>query len=400
MTTTPPRRVDVVVVGAGQAGLSAAYHLRRAGLRAGDGSGVASEGAASGDGVPARVVDDATSGTGARAGAGAGTGTGTFVLLDDAPEPGGAWQHRWPSLTMQHTHAVHELPGMPLEGFDPQEPASAAVGRYFAAYEQRFALPVVRPVRVGAVRDAGQGLLSVETDRGRWLTRALVNATGTWQRPFWPSYPGQSGFAGQQLHTHDFRSASDFLGRHVVVVGGGTSAVQLLLQIADVTTTTWVTRTPPTFLPRAFDEEWGREVVARVDERTRAGLPPLSVVGVTGLPLTEEYQRGIDRGVLVPLPMFARIVPDGVRWDPRDVPPAPEHLRADVLLWATGFRAGLDHLAPLRLRGHGGGIVMDGTQVVADPRVQLVGYGPSASTIGANRAGREAVRNVRRLLAL
>ena len=233
-----------------------------------------------------------------------------------------------------------------------------------------------------------------------WRTRALINATGTWQRPFWPAYPGRETFAGRQLHTRDFRSAADFLGSHVVVVGGGTSAVQLLLEIAEITTTTWVTRRPPEFLERAFDEEWGRRVVARVDERTRAGLPPGSVVGVTGLPLTEEYQRGIDRGVLVPLPMFARIVPDGVRWDPADVPPAPEHLPADVLLWATGFRAGLDHLAPLHLRGHGGGIVMAGTRVVSDPRVQLVGYGPSASTIGANRAGREAVREVRRLLGL
>ena len=62
------------------------------------------------------------------------------------------------------------------------------------------------------------------------------------------------------------------------------------------------------------------------------------------------------------------------------------------------FRAALDHLAPLRLRGAGGGIVMEGTQVAADHRVQLVGYGPSASTIGANRAGREAVRNLLRLL--
>ena len=52
-----------------------------------------------------------------------------------------------------------------------------------------------------------------------------------------------------------------------------------------------------------------------------------------------------------------------------------------------GFRAAVDHLAPLRLREPGGGIQVDGTRVVRDPRVHLVGYGPSASTIGANRAG-------------
>ncbi|MER2225017.1 MAG: pyridine nucleotide-disulfide oxidoreductase, partial [Rhodococcus sp. (in: high G+C Gram-positive bacteria)] len=55
-------------------------------------------------------------------------------------------------------------------------------------------------------------------------------------------------------------------------------------------------------------------------------------------------------------------------------------------------RAALDHLAPLGLRERGGGIRMDGTRVVAEPRVHLVGYGPSASTVGATRAGRSAVR--------
>ena len=86
--------------------------------------------------------------------------------------------------------------------------------------------------------------------------------------------------------------------------------------------------------------------------------------------------------------MFSHIVPDGVAWADGST------VRADVILWATGFRSALDHLAPLRLRGHGGGIVMDGrlaTRVAADHRVHLLGYGPSASTIGANRAGRAAV---------
>jgi len=365
-------RVDVVVIGAGQAGLAVAHYLRRAGLPSREPGSVATRGG--------------------------------FVVLDDAPAPGGAWRYRWDSLRVQDAHGVHELPGMSMPPLEPDERASVALPRYFAAYERAFELPVIRPVRVGAVRDVGGpgGLLAVETDHGEWLTRAVVNATGTWQKPFWPSLPGCETFAGRQLHTHDFQTAGDFRGRHVVVIGGGTSAVQLLLQIAEITTTTWVTRRRPEFLARSFDEEWGRAVVAAVDARTRAGLPPESVVGVTGLPLTEEFQRGIDCGVLAPLPMFARIVPDGVVWGPRDAPPAPApapaHLAAGVLLWATGFRAGLNHLAPLHLRVHGGGIVMDGTQVVADPRLQLVGYGPSASTIGASRGGREAVRNLRRLL--
>jgi len=72
-----------------------------------------------------------------------------------------------------------------------------------------------------------------------------------------------------------------------------------------------------------------------------------------------------------------------------------------VILWCTGFRSALDHLAPLMLRDEStGGIAMTGrlAQVAKDPRVHLVGYGPSASTIGANRAGQAAARALRRLL--
>ncbi|MFI0943469.1 NAD(P)-binding domain-containing protein [Streptomyces sp. NPDC021020] len=346
------REVEVAVVGAGQAGLSAGYFLRRSGLEPGSG----------------------------------------FVMLDHSPGAGGAWQYRWPSLTYGKAHRVHELPGMPLGDADPERPSAEVVAEYFAAYEGAFDLPVHRPVDVTAVRDGGPRLL-VETDAGTWAARALVNATGTWDRPFVPYYPGQETFLGRQLHTAGYRGAAEFAGRHVVVVGGGTSAVQLLIELAEVARTTWVTRRPPVFRETPFDEEWGREAVARVEQRVRRGLPPQSVVGVTGLAATESVRQAAERGILRRRPMFDRITPHGVAWDGGGA------LDADVILWATGFRAALDHLAPLRLREPGGGVRVEGTRVVKDPRIHLVGYGPSASTIGANRAGRAAVREIRALLA-
>jgi len=174
--------------------------------------------------------------------------------------------------------------------------------------------------------------------------------------------------------------------------------VQLLLEIAPhAAATTWVTRREPVWNDGPFDAERGRAAVALVEERVRAGLPPRSVVGVTGLGLTPQVRAGIASGVLRRRPMFAALTPDGVRWADGTTEPA------DVVLWATGWRPALGHLAPLRLRGPGGGIVMGeplDTGVVADPRVYLVGYGPSASTIGADRAGRAAARAVLRGLPL
>jgi hypothetical protein len=100
--------------------------------------------------------------------------------------------------------------------------------------------------------------------------------------------------------------------------------------------------------------------------------------------------------------MLDRIEADAVRWaDGRSE-------RVDAILWATGFRPAVDHLAPLGLRTPEGGIALEpvpgnvqgATTAARDARVQLVGYGPSASTIGASRAGRQAALAVSRFLAM
>nr|WP_232827633.1 NAD(P)-binding domain-containing protein [Jiangella endophytica] len=340
------------MIGAGQAGLSTAYHLRRSGL--------------------------------------------SFVVLDGAARPGGAWASRPPTLTMAKVHGVFDLPGAHRAASpdDPALPASEIVGRYYAGYERQFSLPVLRPVSVTSVSSLPDGRLRVAGSDGRtWTARAVANATGTWTRPHWPYYPGASSFRGWQLHSSDYRGPSAFAGLRVVVVGGGHSAAHVLSEVADVAASvTWVTRRPPEFRGGDFTPDDGRSVIADVDARVRAGLPPLSVVAVTGLGYTSVVREAMEKGVLNPRPMFARLVPSGVEFADGAVEPA------DVIVWATGFRAALGHLAPLHLREPGGGVRMDGTRVVSDARIHLVGYGPSASTVGANRAGRAAALEIKDLV--
>jgi len=332
------RQLDSVVIGGGQAGLSASYHLERRGIE--------------------------------------------HVLLDANDRPGGAWQHRWDSLTMGDVHGVAALPDSESPGAS-EERANLAVARYFADYEREHDLPVLRPVRVDRVTSVGD-LLEVHAGDRSWRAPTVVNATGTWDRPFVPHYPGMETFRGEQLHTVDYPGAAHFVGRRVLVVGGGASAVQFLGELAPVTDTLWVTRRPPVWRTGQFDREAGHRAVALVEERVRRGLPPASVVSVTGLALREQEQPAESLGAYRRQPMFERIEADGVRWSDGRFEPV------DAILWATGFRPAVTHLAPLHLRSPHGGIQLDGTTAVADPRVQLVGYGPSASTIGANRAGRAA----------
>lgn len=343
--------LDSVVIGAGQAGLSASYHLQRLGIR--------------------------------------------HVVLDADAEPGGAWRHRWDALTMRDVHGVAELPGDTAPPRD-DERANLAVPAVFAAYEQKHALPVFRPVRVDRVED-DDGILVIRAGEREWRSRTLVNATGTWTHPFLPHYPGMETFLGAQFHTVDYPGPEYFVGKRVLVVGGGASAVQFLGALAPLTPTLWVTRREPVWRTDDFTPEAGAAAVALVEQRVARGLPPESVVSVTGLMLRPQEHEAQRLGAYARRrPMFARIEPDGVRWADGTFE------RVDVILWATGFRPAISHLAPLHLRSEAGGIRLDrhgrGTTAVVDPRIQLVGYGPSASTIGANRAGRVAAKGVQRML--
>jgi cation diffusion facilitator CzcD-associated flavoprotein CzcO len=354
----------VVVIGGGQAGLSASYHLKRRGFASA---------------LPNPDADR------------------TFVVLDAEPAAGGAWRHRWQSLRMATVNGIFDLPGLPKPAIDPDEPSRTAVPRYFADFEHHTDLPILRPVTVTAVRRADtdpDGDLLVETSRGAWVTRAVVNATGTWTNPVRPRYPGQETFTGLQLHTVDYVSADQLAGLRVAVVGGGISALQQLEEISRVATTFWYTRRAPVFRDGGFNPEVeGRETIAKVVADVEAGRPTGSVVSYTGLAWTPYALAAKQRGALERRPMFTSIEPGGVREADGAFTPV------DAILWATGFKAALAHLDPLGLRNAQGGIRMSGTQVDGEPRVHLIGFGPSQSTVGANRAGRAAVATLVRYLA-
>lgn len=376
----------IVIIGAGQAGLSAAHYLWRDGL------------------VPGK----------------------DFIILDAGAGPGGAWRERWDSLTLGSTNHVADLPGFPLGTPDPSVPASAVVSDYYSRFERELELCVVRPAEVVTVKSPtpGSGPLEITADidgeRVQLSSRYLINATGTWTHPYVPFVPGIAEFEGRQLHTANFRNVEDFRGLRTLVISGGISATQFLLELAKVTETLWATRRPPNFTSREFDGNWGLEVERAVRSRTLAGLAPASVVRTTGLPVRQDFLDGVESGVLVSRGMIDAIMPHGVHFPGQSAeeqstseglgPSASDHLalpeswhpfederveEVDVIFWNTGFRAALNHLAPLRLRTPDGGISMETEVAVKDDRrIFLVGYGSASSTVGATRAGRIAAREL------
>lgn len=337
---------DVVVIGAGQAGLAVGRELARSGL--------------------------------------------SYVILDAQDGPGGAWRHAWHSLRLFSPAKWSSLPGTLMPGGEDVYPSRDDVIAYLAAYEEKYALPVRRPVRVQAVTRTAEGL-HVASNAGALFTRAIVSATGSRDAPFLPNVPGSEVFEGRQVHSAFYRSPEVFAGKRVVVVGGGNSGAQILAEVSNVADVTWATLTPPTFLPDDVD---GRVLFDAATRRYRAQQAgeadrPPSLGDVVMVPSVREAR---DRGVLNARPMFECLTRSGVVW-------SDGHEEAiDAVIWCTGFRAALDHLKPLGIL-EDGQVRVEGTRSVCEPRVWLVGYGSwtgfaSATLIGVGRSAKETVNGI------
>ena len=342
-------RFDVVVVGGGQAGLAAGYFLRRA--------------------------------------------KADFVILDADTRPGGSWNEYWGSLRLFSPAAHSMLPGWWMPEEEGREyPSARHVARYLSEYEDRYGLPVRRPVTVtGVERDPGG--LAVRAGPRTWHARHVISATGTWRAPYTPDVPGREAFGGTQAHTADYRGPADFAGLRVVVVGGGNSAAQILAELSEAASTTWVTSRPPRFLPDDVD---GRALFAIATRRHRAlrdGREAESVGDLGDIVAVPRVREARERGALEAEPMFDRITRTGVAWADGTT------LDCDAILWCTGFRPVLDHLAPLVPSAGEGRIALEGTRSVDEPRLTLLGYGDwtgaaSATLIGAGRTARAAVAGI------
>jgi NADPH-dependent 2,4-dienoyl-CoA reductase/sulfur reductase-like enzyme len=342
----------VVVVGGGQAGLAVGYYLRRSGL--------------------------------------------SFAVLDAAEGPGGAWRRGWDSLRAFSPARWSSLPGRLMPGGAEKYPTRDEIVGYLADYEERYGLPVYRPVRVEGVYRAGDGL-AVKAGPARIRARAVVSATGTWEKPYVPDYPGRNIFRGEQLHSAFYRSREPFFGKRVLVVGGGNSGAQILAEVSEVADATWVTLEEPRFLPDDVD---GRVLFERATERYRArgeGRDAEPVGGLGDVVMVPPVREARERGALGSVRPFERFTEREVVWPDGSEEPV------DTVIWCTGFGPALGHLEPLGVVGEDGRVEVEesgaGTRSVEEPRLWLVGYGEwtgyaSATLIGVGRSARATVEEI------
>lgn len=295
---------DAVVIGAGQSGLAAAWALRRRGLNP--------------------------------------------VLLEAGAEPVGSWPHYYDSLTLFSPARYSALPGMPFPGDPDRYPHRDEVVEYLRVYAGPFRAQIRTHCAATQVeRDADRFAVTTSTG-ARLVAPIVIAATGSFGKPYTPALPGLDGFTGLVMHASGYREPSSLSSQRVVVVGAGNSAVQIAAELAETADVTIASRAPIRFVPQ---RPLGRDVhswfAATGLDTAPVGpwLPrrPTAPVFDDGRYRTAVRRRRPDRR-----PMFRLVDGDTVVWGDGT------RERVDAILFATGYRPGVDYLARLGALNHAG----------------------------------------------
>jgi cation diffusion facilitator CzcD-associated flavoprotein CzcO len=321
-----------------------------------------------------------------------------WVMLDAQEEAGGAWQHTWDSLTTFSPAQYSSLPGWLMPKSKGPYPTRDEVLAYLRQYEVRYELPVCRPVEVRSIKRENN-LFYLDTTAGRYICKALISATGTWQAPYIPNVPGRKLFAGRQLHSAFYESPLPFRDKRVLVIGEGNSGAQILADLLPhVSVAHWATKEEPDFLPEDVDGRVLFNVAsAKYYAEQKGETFDTSKLNLGNIVLVPSIRQAFRDGHLISHGQIREITEDGVVWqdDRRE--------QYDALIWCTGFHYATDHLEGLVPRDHRGRIQTKGTKATEIDNLWLVGYGnwtgfASATMIGVGRSARKTIREVERSL--
>lgn len=196
-------QVDTAVIGAGQAGLATGFHLKKQGQ--------------------------------------------DFLILDSHARTGDVWRNRWDSLRL-FTPAQHDsLPGLPFPANRGTFPSKDAMAEYLEAYAGNWNLPVRHGVQVtGIERDDGR--YRIQSSSGPILAKNVVVASGANARPRIPAFAEGLDSGIHQLHGAEYANPGSVPPGDVLVVGSGTSGVEIALELAS-SHRTYIAGTPPFHVP-------------------------------------------------------------------------------------------------------------------------------------------------------
>ncbi len=316
---------DTIVIGAGQAGLAAGYHLARAGAR--------------------------------------------FVMLDAGRRIGDPWRRRWDSLRLFTPNRYNGLPGLPFPGEPSALPGKDEVADYLEAYASRFRLPVRLGASVSALERTGDRF-EVRSAGTALSATSIIVATGAFGRPHVPGFAGSLRRGTRQLHSSGYRNPSQLPPGDVLVVGAGNSGAQIAIELA-ASRRVWLSGRDTGHIPRRLlgrdVYDWLWPTVMRPHVRSWLGRRLTGGRLFTGDPLVGLGRRALVRDGLA---RVGRTV--GVHDGLPVIDDRSEPLDVASVVWCTGYRPSFDwiHLPVFGVDGypvHTNGIVRD------EPRLAFLG---------------------------
>lgn len=288
----------VVIVGAGQAGLAAAWAVRAAG--------------------------------------------GEPVVLEAGTEAVGSWPRFYDSLTLFSPARYSALPGMAFDGDPDRYPHRDEVVDYLRGYAKRLDVDIRYGQRVEQVLKRPDGFAVRTADGQVQAARRVIAASGGFGTPHRPHIAALEGFGGQVLHAAEYRGPEPFAGQRVVVVGAGNSAIQIGIELAAQARVTIASRHPVRFMKQRVA---GRDMHFWLSATglDTAGWARRLLTGGMGTPVldTGSYATAVTDGSPDRRPMFTGADGHAITWaDGRQ-----EHV--DTVLLATGYRPAVGYLADL-----------------------------------------------------
>lgn len=290
-----PERFDVVVIGAGQAGLAIGYNLARAGRR--------------------------------------------FLIVDAADSIGATWRSRWNSLVLFTPRRFDHLPGLEFPGDPDGYPTRDEVVAYLERYVATFVLPVqLRSAVRSLALDAGRFVVSL-ADRHIEADQVVV-ATGPFQVPRVPALARELAPDLFQVHSARYGHPGDIPGTTALVVGGGNSGLQIAEELAATRTVHLAVGSRQTALPQAV---LGRDIFWWL---TKTHLLTQTVETRVG-----RWMQQRDAIIGSSLRQMRRC---GVEVRPRAVGASGRTVRfedgstldVDAVIWATGYRGDYSWITP------------------------------------------------------
>ncbi|WP_418153736.1 flavin-containing monooxygenase [Actinoalloteichus caeruleus] len=263
------------------------------------------------------------------------------VVLEAGPEAVGSWPSYYDSLTLFTPARYSSLPGLPCGGDPDRYPTREEHVAYLRRYSRLLDVDIRTGNRVLDVSATPDGFAAHLADGQVARAPSVVAATGSFGRPHRPALPGLDTFTGVLRHSSEYRRPDDWAGLRVVVVGGGNSAVQIAVELADHAVVTLASRGTikwaPQFVAGRDLHFWlrvlGIDTVPQFRVIRRGGRAPVLDVG--------RYQQAVAAGRPDHRRMFDRVEGDEVVW------PNGLRERVDVIVLATGFRPDFGYLRGL-----------------------------------------------------